>query len=155
MILLNKKMASIYFCAIFLVALDRFLKILSFKGGFNREIISDYFTFTFAANEYIAFSLPVSGIFLIIFIGIILAFLLIHYLKLMKQGEVFVSTAMFFLILGAFSNLYDRVRYGFVIDYFYLKYFSIFNIADAMIVLSAIFIIIYYIKSENGAKSIQ
>jgi signal peptidase II len=152
MIFFNKKMALIYTLAIFFVVLDRFLKALAFSGGFDRELIGDFFSFTFAANKYIAFSLPISGIFLMIFIGLILGFLLIQYITLIKQNEYIVSSAMAFLILGAFSNFYDRIRYGFVIDYLSLKYFSIFNIADAMIVLSAAFIIVYYLKysSTNG-----
>ena len=49
---------------------------------------------------------------------------------------------MALIIFGAVSNLYDRLKYGFVIDYFDLKYFTIFNIADAMIFFGALGVII-------------
>ena len=38
------------------------------------------------------------------------------------------------IIFGAISNLFDRIKYGYVIDYLDLKYFTVFNLADVMIV---------------------
>jgi signal peptidase II len=43
--------------------------------------------------------------------------------------------ALFLAFLGAFSNLYDRLHYGYVIDYFDLKYFTVFNLSDVMIII--------------------
>ena len=56
----------------------------------------------------------------------------------LQKNQVF-STILFFTILGASSNFYDRLKYGFVVDYLDLKYFTVFNVADAMISLSVLF----------------
>ncbi|MBU1778489.1 signal peptidase II, partial [Patescibacteria group bacterium] len=61
---------------------------------------------------------------------------------------------MFFIIFGAISNLTDRLEYGYVIDYFSLKYFTIFNLADVMIVIGVFCLfkkiaILFYAKQNR------
>ena len=152
MFLFYKKTGLIYISAFFLIIFDRFFKVWSFSLDNDFYIFSDFLVFTFAANKYIAFSLPLGGLFLIIFIIAAIAFLLVQYLYLLKNGERVITGALFFLILGAFSNLYDRLRFGYVIDYIYLKYFTVFNIADMMIVGAAIFIIFHQLKNQKRLR---
>ena len=57
------------------------------------------------------------------------------------------------LLFGAISNIIDRIRLGFVIDYIDLKYFTIFNIADIMIVGSIGLLIITNIKNHSRLES--
>ncbi len=47
-----------------------------------------------------------------------------------------------FIIFGAMSNLLDRLKYGCVICYLDLKYFTVFNLADIMIVGGALWLLI-------------
>jgi signal peptidase II len=121
---------------IFFIISDRFLKFLSINHYFDRpiNIFKNIFTLNFIENYNIAFSLPLKGIFLNIVI-ILIIFFLIRYLsssfsKKETRSAIFLSA----IILGALSNLADRLKYGFVIDYLDLKYFTVFNLADAMIV---------------------
>ena len=116
MFLFYKKTGLIYISAFFLIILDRFFKVWSFALDKDVYIFSDYLIFTFAANKYIAFSLPLGGLFLIVLIIAAISFLLVQYLYLLKNGERVITGALVFLILGAFSNLYDRLRFGYVID---------------------------------------
>lgn len=59
-----------------------------------------------------------------------------------KQQTPNTSYALTILTIGAILNLTDRVFYGFVIDYFDLKYFTIFNLADIMITAGIVWLII-------------
>jgi signal peptidase II len=152
MVLADKKMALIYLTAIFFITLDRFLKVLALQIVNEKWIVPDYFSFTFAANKYIAFSLPVSGYFLTVFIGSVIMLLMFYLLRLIYQKDHLFSGALVFLILGAFSNFFDRLRFGFVIDYFYLKYFTVFNVADAMIVGAAFYIIFLGLKNKKISR---
>ena len=57
---------------------------------------------------------------------------------------VFIS----FIILGAVSNLLDRITYGFVVDYIQTPlYWWVFNIADIMITIGVIGLI--FSKNEK------
>ena len=130
--------------AIFFVILDRLFKVLALNYYENIKIglISDYFSFTLAKNYYIAFSLPLSGPILTLFIGIIILILLYFCVILIKKEEYAQASCLTFVILGAISNIVDRIKYGFVIDYLDLKYFTVFNIADSMIVVGAVLLVI-------------
>ncbi len=120
----------------FFILLDKFFKTLCLQGKLDRPIylISNIFSLKFAKNYNIAFSLPFSGPVLIGGIIIILIILLYFLVFLIKTGRENNYLLLTFLIIGALINLIDRLKYGFVIDYFDLKYFTVFNVADIIIV---------------------
>jgi len=135
-----KKILLLIIFVIFLIIFDRFFKILSKKFFFNNkiEIIGDFLKFNFAKNYFIAFSIPISGYILNILIILIILLLLILLIYFIQKKQSISSIYLFFIILGASSNLFDRIYYGYVIDYFDLKYFTIFNLADCLIVFGSI-----------------
>ncbi|MDD4901594.1 MAG: signal peptidase II [Patescibacteria group bacterium] len=153
--ILSKKTVAFIILAVFFVLADRFLKALCLNGFFDRPIpiFGDIFTLNFVKNYYIAFSIPFSGPILTAIIGIIIFILLIYWLKLFFSFKLSaqrsaalapISGAIFpltILILGAILNFTDRILYGYVIDYFSLQFFTVFNLADIMIVFSIIWMI--------------
>lgn len=58
------------------------------------------------------------------------------------------------LIFGAILNFTDRIKFGYVVDYFDLKYFTVFNVADVMITTSIVFLIILNLKN-NGLRKVS
>lgn len=135
--------------------LDLFLKNLALDGVFNTpvKVIGNLFKISFVPNYYIAFSLPVSGFWLNIAISFIVLGLLIWliWLILSKKCAKILIYPLTILILGAISNLVDRWRFGYVIDYLDLKYFTVFNLADVLIV-SAIAWLIWIINFKKNIK---
>lgn len=142
-----KKMIAIYIVIIFLIGLDRFFKVLALVNQERQfNLFGEILKFKFEANYYIAFSLPLAGKLLVAAISlIILALILlsIYYAGRREGGKL---PPLFLIILGAGSNLLDRIRYGWVIDYLDLKYFTVFNLADAMIVIGVLLFIIFLYK---------
>jgi signal peptidase II len=151
---INKKLALAIMAAIFFIVIDRFLKILALYlgAGPGQEIIGSLLKFNFAKNYYIAFSLPLAGSILIIIIGAIIIYLLYFWLVLIKKERFTEASLLTFLIIGAISNIYDRLRYGFVIDYLDLKWFTVFNISDALIVFSTFSLIITAFAHKKGGR---
>jgi len=147
----KKNMASWILLAMFFVILDRFFKFLAYGGYFDKSIsiAGDFFKFNFIPNYNIAFSLPLSGIFLNILIILIIIFLLYELLFLGQRQEWGKVALLTFIIFGAISNMLDRLRYGFVVDYLDLKYFTVFNIADAMIVGGVLGLALIFYKKRN------
>jgi signal peptidase II len=146
---ISKKTVLFVILAVFLVSADRFFKALCLNGFFGRpiKIIGDIFTLNYVKNYYISFSLPLSGPILTTIIGAIIFVLLIFWLKIVIsnfkfQISNFQILPLTILILGAILNFADRLKYGFVIDYFDLKYFTIFNLADIMITAGVVWLII-------------
>ena len=142
----SPKVAKIIFFSFsfYLLFLDRFLKFLAVNDFFNEpiEIFGNIFQLNFIPNFYIAFSIPLSGIWLNVIIILIIISLIAHLYTSLRLNNYRYISYLALIIFGAVSNLYDRLKYGFVIDYFDLKYFTIFNIADAMIFFGALGVII-------------
>lgn len=130
-------MTAICAVVIFFICFDRLLKVFAVKG-YEFGIIKGVFNFNFKANYYIAFSLPFSGVFLNIFIFLIILALIYFFARELKNGNGKFAISLFCVIAGASSNLFDRMKYGFVIDCLDLKYFTVFNFADAMIAIGAL-----------------
>ncbi|MDP3836667.1 MAG: signal peptidase II [bacterium] len=116
---------------------DRWLKLaaISLDPGQSTTLIGDWLQFRLVMNPGIAFSLPLRGDWLTILLSLIIAalFFVIIYLTLKKKANYWTPLLLTVILFGAISNILDRYIYGAVIDYLDLKYFSIFNIADAMI----------------------
>lgn len=142
------KLAAALFMAAFLVGLDRFFKHLALSGV-EKDLIGQFFGFDLAKNEYIAFSIPLGGTLLALLLGAIMIALIGYWLTLIKKKESLLVFPLTFLIISAISNIIDRIRYGAVIDYFDLEYFTIFNLSDLIIVLSVVLIIIMNFKWES------
>ena len=100
-------MALIILSAIFFIALDRFLKVLAVNYYFNKQIAlaGEILKFNFAKNFGIAFSLPLGGAMLNIFILIIILALLHLSLNLYNKSHYFKAGLIVYIIFGAFSIL--------------------------------------------------
>jgi signal peptidase II len=133
----NKKMAAALVGAVFLLSFDRFLKTWALTcQGDPIPLVGSFLNLAPAKNPYIAFSLPIGGMAVILLTAAIILGIGFFYYRLALKRQYLLMPALTFLLLGAISNFYDRVKHGFVIDYFDLDYFTIFNLADVMIVLS-------------------
>lgn len=133
---LNKKTAALTAVAVFFIAIDRLLKFLAANNFFQSPlpIISDILKLNLSRNYNVAFSLPLHGIWLITAIASILLVLIFFFLRSCRQGNYVKAFCFLLVILGGASNLCDRLQFGYVIDYLDLKYFTVFNLADVMIV---------------------
>ncbi|WP_310602602.1 signal peptidase II [Anaerosporobacter sp.] len=77
--------------------------------------------------------------------GLFLGGLLLFFGMLIPKKENRVlKLAMAFLVGGAASNVYDRIKRGYVVDYFSFKFLKnvIFNIADIFIIVGSVIVAI-------------
>ncbi|HBV57766.1 MAG TPA: signal peptidase II [Candidatus Magasanikbacteria bacterium] len=127
-----------FFAAVIFFLLDRYFKIIALQkistpSGGDFFIIPQFFKFTFFANKAGAFSLPLNNIFIIITSAVIIFFLIIFARRALLASYWLFLSGLLLVIGGALSNLFDRVAYQFVIDYFHFWPMSYFNLADVMI----------------------
>ena len=136
-------MIAISMAVIFFIALDRFFKVFSFANQASEfNLLGEILKFSYKNNYYIAFSLPLAGWPLMILIALIIVILILFGLACLKKAQIFKAVALSLIIAGASSNLFDRLKYGFVIDYLDLKYFTVFNLADIMITVGVILLLL-------------
>lgn len=146
---MQKRIYFVGLVAIFLFILDRCLKFLALYYINNPvKIIDDLLKFNFVSNHNIAFSLPIYGIWLNFIIILIIVILLYFCVLFFRTKEYNKIIYLVFIIAGAISNLMDRLQYKYVIDYFDLKYFTAFNLADVMIVIGISCLVLLCGKSK-------
>lgn len=107
--------------------------------------ILPFFNFTYVHNYGAAFSfLSDSGGWQRWFFSLIavsISVLLVWWLKRLPASNKVLCSAYALVLAGAIGNLYDRIVYGYVIDFLHVYYenwhFPVFNIADCAICIGA------------------
>lgn len=143
-------MIAIYSAVIFFVCLDRWFKALALAGQSQTvDLAGQILKFNFKANRYIAFSLPLSGPILTALIGLAMVALIVLLVGYCRRREFDRLGPLGLVIFGAGSNLLDRFKHGYVVDYLDLKYFTVFNLADAMITAGVIWLMVILYKAVD------
>ncbi len=121
-------------------------------------IITSFFNFTLAFNKGAAFSFlnGASGWQNLFFIGIggIVSIVLLVWLYRLTQSEKWQALAISLILGGAWGNIFDRLHYGYVIDFldFHISqyHWPIFNIADSAICMGALLMVFSSWSSERA-----
>lgn len=117
--------------------------------------IEGFFHLTYAENIGAAFSiLQGKQMFLVIVTIVLVSFLSFHLFKTQtNKNTLWFKISLSLIIGGAIGNLIDRIRLGYVIDFFDFRYinFAIFNTADSFVVVGTILlsIIILFGHSDH------
>ena len=143
------------FYIIFLIGmlLDQSVKIFVRKTmelGQSIRVIDDFFKITYIENEGVAFGIGQGNVILMYIMPLI--FLVSGYYLWYKYGDrygklITVGAAM--IISGGMSNLIDRLIFKSVTDYFDLRSFAVFNIADILIDVGMVMVIIAVFFSKE------
>lgn len=152
-------MKKIGIISLIVIIIDRILKVLvtnNFVLDARNKIIDGFFYITNCHNEGAAFSLFSGNVLFLIFITLIVLFLIFRTIN--KENVNKIGILAYGLLLGGIlGNLYDRIFYGYVIDYLdfvIFKFnFAIFNLADAAIVIGAILLIVFEGSDNDGRKN--
>lgn len=103
---------------------------------------------TYVQNTGAAFGIFKDATMLFIWAAVIVIGLVLYlYDRIPKRTDMWIYVGM--VLGGAFSNLIDRLRLGFVVDYIDLKVWPAFNIADACVTIGMIGIIIYLLRKKK------
>lgn len=148
-----KKYFSLNLIILILFILDRLLKFWFLQNpDFTRDFIVGILSFRLETNLGIAFGFIFNQMFLLALVIVIIFFLLDILLKVYLRRDLLVIFSLTLIIVGAISNLLDRLRYGFVIDYIDVSFFTVFNLADIMIT-GGIIILASHILLRSKKKS--
>ena len=90
----------------------------------------------FLLNQGIALSLPIGGAWLAMVMAVIVLLVTVFFLRAVARGYHGVAKWLFLLLVGAGSNIADRLLYGGVVDIFEIGFLPVFNIADLMILFA-------------------
>ena len=149
--------------AIVIFLADQFTKVMiigNFHLGDSQPVFQGWFNLVRAHNTGAAFSFMASADgwqrWLFTGIGLVAAILIIFLLKSNATQKLF-AFALTLILGGAIGNVFDRIMYGYVIDFldFYWSgiHFPAFNLADSAITLGAICLFIDEMLRVKKSKS--
>ena len=154
---MSKTNKIIYFfvTTIFFIIFDFYFSNLILSTTINNFPTNPILDLVFVKNTGAAFSILENFSLLLITFSIIAILLVIAFV--IKNVEKFSTFAFFWtsmLISGIYCNLYERIHFGYVRDFFKLNFieFPIFNISDIFINIGVIAIIIIIIKNKYLKK---
>jgi len=123
--------------AVLVILFDQLLKLLVVNTmSLNQSIpvITNIFHITYVHNFGAAFGLLAHRTGFIILVTVVVVFLLLVFLRHLPKEQKLLRAALVLQLAGATGNLIDRVRMGYVVDFFDLRVWPVFNVADIAIV---------------------
>jgi len=136
-----------------LIGIDQFSKYLAIKylkGVSSIPIINDVFHLTYVENRGAAFGLFQNNQIIFVIVAMIACIVGLYYIY-KKDLNLLAKSSIILLISGAIGNMIDRVRLGFVVDYFDFRIIweYVFNVADIFVVVGTILLCIYILFFED------
>lgn len=139
------------FYAILIVLSDQITKFIILKKmspGESLPVVNSVFHLTLVFNKGGAFGIFSNAAAFFIFISVLVIGAITVFL-LRKNPARATRVAMAFVASGAASNLIDRLRFGYVVDFLDFRVWPVFNIADSAITIGTIYLCIrYFLKSR-------
>ena len=134
--------------------LIRYLIVTNLAGGPNVIAVPYILDITYSENRGVAFGFFQDGtLFFAITTSIVIIVFGIFLVNNYKNSKLF-SVAAALIIGGGLANLFERVVYGYVVDYLSLSFFSpICNFADYCITAGTVCLIVYLLFYSDMLKS--
>ena len=116
-------------------------------------IIQNMFHLTYVENRGAAFGMFQNNQIIFVIVALIASIYGLYYLHKNKVN-ILGKVSILLIISGALGNLIDRVRLGFVVDYFDFRIIweYVFNVADIFVVLGTILLCIYILFYEDNKE---
>jgi len=113
--------------------------------------LSWLFGFTHVTNTGVAFGLFKEAGPIFVFVAIVVITILLYSMRSLPAEQGLVRIALGLQLGGAFGNLVDRLRLGYVVDFIDFKFWPIFNVADSSIVIGVL-LLAFSMWRESRAK---
>ena len=119
--------------------------------GESSKVINNFFYITYTQNKGAAWSILEDQRILLLIISVVVLFLINKFMN--KEILLNIECLSYGMIIGGIlGNLFDRIVFGYVIDFIDFKLFGynypVFNLADTFIVVGIILMVIISIRKD-------
>lgn len=137
------------------VILDEWLKWFALKNLPEETSLVEPSLLNFAVHKNfgLAFDLPFRLEFVIV-ISVLIGLVLLHTAWKSKTDRPEISFACLTIIFGALGNLYDRINYGFTVDYMIFLGRSAINFSDLVIILGILSLLLLSSRKKRFDKTV-
>jgi len=140
--------------AVLVIVLDQYTKYLvktQFMPNESRILIPHALWLTYVQNQHGAFGLFGSHPLVLAALACIV---LISFFAWYRQERGGWGTHVAFALIlgGAVGNIVDRIRLGYVVDFFDLRWFPVFNVADSCITIGVCLLLLRMLRHEPAPQ---
>jgi len=154
---------SVFLYSAIFFLLDRISKfiVLSYSSHFPITVVKNFFDLTFVKNPGVAFGWFPDWRFPPVLMALVMIGIISYYSFQLPSKEKLTRWSLALLVGGAIGNLYDRLMYGYVVDFFLFHLgridFPVFNLADVAIDLGVVllFLDIFWINSDEVTEDTE
>jgi len=141
-----------YFAAFLVFAADLLIKLIvssRLSPAQSIPLIKGILNLTYVRNTGVAFGLFPGQRAPLILIGIAVCAIVLYFYAKAGKADPLLNIFLAVILGGSLGNLFDRVAFGYVVDYIDFRVFPVFNFADIAINLGVLFIILHlFLKRE-------
>lgn len=151
----TSKIAYLIISLIFFAVFDLYFSELIVKSYRFQLPENPVFSLNYVLNSGAAFNIfPNSKLFLIIFAVTAFLLILIYAIRNIEKFSTIAGMWAAMMLAGIGCNLYERISFGYVRDFFSLNFvdFPVFNISDIFINIGVLAIIIIIVKNKYLKK---
>ena len=143
--------------AVLVIVVDQLVKhwvSTSFMPDESRIFVPHVLWLTYVQNQHGAFGLFGSHpLILAALASVVLVSFFIWYRQ--ERGGWGTHVAFALILGGAIGNIADRIRLGYVVDFFDLRWFPVFNVADSCITIGVALLLLRMIVHEAKPKAAE
>lgn len=158
---MKKTSLIVVIVAVLVIVIDQIVKLAVFTtlplGGAWSPLPgpSPFFQIVHVANTGVAFGLFRNLGIVFIIVPLIISGIIIFYARRLRPDQIFMACALGLTLGGALGNVIDRIRIGYVIDYFDVGVGTLrnaSNFADWSIVLGVVLLVVATLLDERKQK---
>ena len=137
-----------------LLFIDRITKLLALKylaPGGVKKVIHGILSWSYVENRGMAFGMASGMVWLLIVLTALVIAAILAYLIRHPDDPAPLRLGLWLVIGGGLGNLYDRIAYGFVVDFIRADFvdFPVFNGADVFVCAGVALVILAVLMSER------
>lgn len=117
--------------------------------GMSIPLIENVFHLTYVLNPGAAFGMLEHRTSFFIVVALLLVAAVVYFYPRIPPGHLLLRTGIGLQVGGAVGNVIDRVKTGYVVDFFDFRIWPVFNIADMAIVGGVGMIILSILRSQQ------
>jgi len=147
--------ALIWALAIFIAGVDQLTKFFVSRSlGLNEttEVIKGFFHLTLVHNTGAAFGIFKNQTIFFIVVSALAVIFIIAFMRKKSDVVLFRDIGFALILGGAFGNLVDRIRFGYVIDFLDFRIWPVFNVADSAVSAGVFLLILSLLCTRHSSK---
>lgn len=140
--------------AILLVGLDEWIKAFALANFPNESTLTSPSILNFAIHKNwgLAFDIPFRREFILL-ISLVIGYFLVDMIVKNVKSHPKIAFSSAIILIGAIGNVFDRIYYGFTVDYLIFFGRSALNLSDLLIVFGVVLLLISSRRSTSEHTS--